>query len=182
MESLLWRTSNLGEYILKRVDHYEIPKAEKKRAELVIDDQRLLLSFRGNDPLKTVIIEQMMEKVGDCRYKLTPSSLVKDCQTKEEIEKKIRQFKSQVSAKLPTIWDEFFQQILSQINPIKVLYDWSLYQVEEHPQLLNLLSTDPYLKKHTLKAEGRHIVVNNQYYNGVRQKLAEAGFFLEKEL
>ncbi len=52
-----------------------------------------------------------------------------------------------------------------------------ILKVQPDKELIALLTTDPVLKKHVIKAENYHLIVEKKQYSTVKKRLAQFGFF-----
>jgi len=152
-------------------------KSEIESANLVLDDKRLLITLDRTDPLKSITLGQIAEKVSETCYKVTCGSFLKSCATQKDIETKIGLFRRQVSAKPPRIWENFLNDILNKIDPLTPEPDLLVFRLKEHPELIELMAMDDILKKNILKAEGYHVIISAPNLNKVKKRLEAFGYF-----
>lgn len=173
------KLSSLGEYILglKEDFNYEIVTTETINIEL--DEELLLIKLSGNDKYKILFIESLSEKISDNTYKVTFSSFLNGCNTKEDLENKISTFKNELNLTLPTIWNTFFNKLIDNTKSIIRKNDIEIYKIDSSDlDLLNLLSLDDVLRKNILKAEKSYIAVSQNNIPIVRKRLNEFGYFI----
>lgn len=172
----LIRLTKLGAFLLGITKEYEVDVAEEDDAEIIVDEDRLLLSMHGKDSLKSLILEQMTTKVGKDRYKMDYASFLKQCDSQSAVNEKINNFKQNIAARPPQIWLDFFEKILRQIKPLTKKSTMNVYKIADNQDLLMLMVRDPLLKKLVLKMEDRHVAIDKNDYSKVRNRLLELGF------
>jgi len=67
------RLTPLGAFVLGRLETYKTT-CEVPNSRLLLDDKRLLITIEGYDPLKTMTLEKLAEKIGATRYKVSYKS------------------------------------------------------------------------------------------------------------
>jgi len=173
-----FRLTELGAYILGQINSYEVKEDKTTKARLIVDEQRLLISFHGKDMLKQTVLNQMTHKVGDNHYKMDFESLMSGCSCISEVEKRIEQFKQQIIAKPPENWQLFFKQVIQQANPLKQEPLLHVFKLNDRPMLYQLIASDPILRKIILKAENYHIVIDKNKLSAVKKRLLNLGYFV----
>ncbi len=172
------RRTPLGDYLLGRIDKYE-PRVERMRAELMLEENRLLIQLDGPDPLREMVLDKMAERISERLFRVTFPSFLKDCRSPEEIREKIRLFKDQIESNPPQIWKDFLSDVEKKINPLEPVPAMKVFKLKSHPELISLVAKDSVLKKYLLKAEDYHVVVQTRHLKEVRQRLEEFGFYAD---
>lgn len=175
---LSFRLTQLGAYLLGLRSDYVAPVDNTEKANVIIDDSRLLITFHGEDPLKSMILEQMSHKVGNNRYKMDYESFLKGCDKTDSIKNKITQFKQHISASPPKIWENFFNSVLSQYQPLHRIPSAVVFKIADNPQLIQHIARDTILKKYILKAEQHHLIIEKKHYSKVQERLITLGYLL----
>ncbi len=171
------RLTEFGAYILGLTEEFEV-KIEKEEIEIKLDSERLLLTICGQDKFKILFIESFAEKIFEKRYKVTYSSFLNGCNTKEDLENKIKFFNAEISANPPKIWVDFFNEVLAKSNPLQKKSSYSIYKIAVNQELITLFTQDPILKNFVLKAEDFHILIENQHLPDIKKRLEEFGYLL----
>ncbi len=173
-----FRLTELGAYILGQTKSYELKQDSSKKARIIIDEQRLLITFHGKDMLKQAVLNQMTHKVSENHYKMDYESLLAGCSSVQDIEKRINQFKQLIMKEPPANWQLFFKQVIEQANPLKHDPNLVVFKLKEQATLYQVIASDPVLKKHILKAEDFHIVVELAKIAAVKKRLLTLGYFM----
>ncbi len=92
---------------------------EEHTANILLDEKRLIMTIEGSDPLKTLVLEKLAEKISDTCYKVNYQSFLKDCLTQQDIKQKITLFHEQIAANPPKVWQEFLDEVQQKMNPLR---------------------------------------------------------------
>jgi len=176
------RLTQLGAYIVGLTDTYK-SAVEKQSAKIIPDENRLLIRLEGQDRLKAMILDKLSEKVSANCYKVTFRSFLKECTCKKDIHAKIKLFKEQIASDPPPLWQNFLNDIVKKIDPLKPLPDMRIYRlsdlnINDGQELITLMARDAVLKKYILKAEDYHIAVRTANLVKVKKRLEEFGYFI----
>jgi len=120
----------------------------------------------------------MTHKVSENHYKMDYESLLAGCSSVQDIEKRINQFKQLIMKEPPANWQLFFKQVIEQANPLKHDPNLVVFKLKEQATLYQVIASDPVLKKHILKAEDFHIVVELAKIAAVKKRLLTLGYFM----
>lgn len=172
------RLNPLGAYLIGVAETYAA-QIEEERAELLLDDKRLIVAIEGKDRLKTLVLEKIADKISDKCYKVNYQSFLKECTSKADIERKIELFYTQVAAKPPHIWQEFLDEVSQKINPLTPKQTMTVYKLNQNKELIHLIARDEVLKKYLFKAEDYHIVIDSKHIGKVKKRLEEFGYFID---
>lgn len=171
-----FRLTDMGAYIFGITKSYTAKNQDKNKAIVILDSERLLITFHGKDKLKASVLNEMTHKVGSNRYKMDYESFLNGCFSYADIENKIVQFKKQITKKPPAIWEDFFTQVLAQSDPFTKKTSFEVIQLSQHKPLYQLIATDTILKKYVLKAEDFHILIERENLEVVRKRLLILGY------
>ena len=172
------RITPLGEYVLGLKKTYSI-SIEEPTATILLDDKRLIMTIDGHDPLKTMVLEKLAEKISETCYKVNYQSFLKECATQQDIKQKIALFQEQIAAKPPQIWQEFLDDVLAKINPLTKKSSLAVYKLQPNKELIALMARDEMLKQYILKAEDYHVVIETKHLGKVKKRLEEFGYFID---
>ena len=169
------RLTELGAYVLGVTDGY-VAQVVETGATITLDDTRLVATVKGNDAVKRVILEGMMERVSASCYVMTFESLLHGCREAEMIKQRIARFRTHVCAKPPEVWESMFARALTRATPVEAVDDYAVYTVPDDPELVRLIATDPELRRIVRRAEGRLILVRHTDTRMLRKHLESHGF------
>ncbi|MCP4753097.1 MAG: hypothetical protein GY866_19590 [Proteobacteria bacterium] len=173
------RLTELGAYLFEGKKRY-LPEVENEEpAEIVLDEERLIVSLSRNDKMMGLVLETFAEKIGRNRYKVDFTSFLKGCSSKDDIQEKIRLFKRKVVSNPPEIWHDFFSKALFRVNPLEPQPNLVVYRLRpDDNELIRFLTTDKTIKKYVLKAEGYHIAIREEDFDKVKKRLEHFGYLL----
>jgi hypothetical protein len=171
------RLTELGGHLIGLTEDFEV-EIEQEVIEIKLDEDRLMLTAQGNDKFKILFIESFSEKIGENRYKVNFSTFLNGCNNRDEIEAKIKFFKGEIEKSPPKIWLDFFEEVLTKVNPIQKKTDFGVYQIKTDKELIELLVEDEVLKKYILKVENSNIAINNNDLPDIKKRLEEFGYLI----
>jgi len=172
------KLTELGRFVLGRVDDYDFGDA-KEKAEILLDDDRLIMSVIGEAPVKIMFLEKVSNKIGPNKFKFTSEAFLKGIENIGELKGRIEEFRKKISHEIPGIWSEFFESLLKKAKSIKQVENIVVLKIEKDKELVNLLGRDGELKKMILKAEDFHILLKEGNRQRVLEILKSYGYFVE---
>ena len=173
------RLTSLGEYVLDMKKNYEPEISEEVYFEINSNDL-IVLSINKENPYEALLTD-ISTPIGGHRYKITPGSFLKNCNKQADIENKISFFRKHVCKQPSQNWEDFFRTILQQCNPLQKINSekYSIYQLKEgDKELQHLVSTDPYLRQYTKRAEDYMLLIEKKHLNDVTNRLKSFGYLL----
>lgn len=176
-----FRLTGLGRYVFGFTKTYEQPKSECEGPYFDLDSNNLIVRSLGSDNPYESLLKDIAEPIGQRRYKVTHSSLLNHCATNEDVANKVEFFKRFISSDLPKVWDEFFHSLTRRCCPLKGIAPdmYMIYQLDAgNEELLKLISTDPIIRKYTVRAEGHLLLVRRTAYKQVITRLKSFGYLL----
>jgi hypothetical protein len=172
------RLTELGSFVCGRSRKYTAIASVQEKAVFNLDSNRLFLTVEGDDPIARLTLEKMLEPVGTDRYKMTFTSLFRDCQSKADIRKRIALFRKIIYKKPPRIWQQFFATAVKRVNPLTREPEYVVFKVEEDEELLQLLATAPDIAPLVVKVEGLRIAVKNRNSRKLINGLKKHGYLI----
>ncbi|MDI6792133.1 MAG: hypothetical protein QME81_04610 [bacterium] len=172
------RLTKLGAYISGLTEKYEV-KFEEEKANIILDERRLIINIEGKDILKTLALERIADKIADNHYRVDYNSFLKECYSKKDITQKVKFFKDEISSKPPEVWQDFLDDILKKINPLTPEKTMAVYKLTPDQELISLVAKDEILRKHIFKAEDYRIVIEASNVKKVKKRLGEFGYFID---
>ncbi|MDI6735420.1 MAG: hypothetical protein QME42_04365 [bacterium] len=172
------KLTKLCSYILGKIQKYEV-KFEEEKAKIVLDEKRLIIHLQGKDMLKSLILEKIADRLGDNYYRVDYHSFLKDCLSKRDIQQKVIFFKEQICSNPSPIWQDFLDEVLKRVNPLKGVPGMRVYKLAQDKGLISLIARDEVLKNYILKAEDYHLLVDANSLGKVKKRLVTAGYFID---
>ena len=171
------RLTELGAYITGLSETYDQTVAAPAQARVILDENRLIISLDAHDPVKSMTLETLADRISDTCFRVSYESFLKGCSHESDVEERIELFESLIEGRTPAIWENFLREIDGRTNPLEARDDAYVFQLRPDPTLLDLMARDPVLKKYILKAEKHHVIIRNQNHGHVKRRLAELGYF-----
>ena len=176
------RMTPLGRYVIGKSRSYDaVSQPEKAKVTFSLDPNRLILTMEGEDPILLLTLNKLLEPVGTGRFRITFQSLLQNCQTKQDVQRKINLFKTTICEKPPQNWLEFFRQALARVNPLQVETGLRLFKISADQELLHLLATDPAISSLLFKVEGLRIAVKLSNISKLIRELKKHGYLISNK-
>lgn len=173
------RLTRLGAYLGGQTQSFDY-QIEDQTANVILDDNRLILTLEGNDPYKNLIIEKIADRIHANSFIVSFNSFLKECKSQADIEQKIELFRKEISDNPPEIWKEFLNDIKNKMDPLTQVDTMLVFKLKPTKELIALVAKDDVLKKHILKAEDYHILIESKNLSKVKKRLEEFGYFMDK--
>ena len=170
------RLTPFGEYVFRQRDTFEVPSAAAPAASILLDDTRLLATCRNPDRLTQMALAQFMEPLGPGCFRMTSTSFLAGCRSRQDIDERIRLFRRAVSATPPAVWETFFARILARVAPLRPEPDLVVYRVDMDEEIRRHIATDPVLRELVLKVEGLRIAVRHADLQKLAERLEHFGY------
>ena len=171
------RLTEFGRYALGRTRRFTT-EITVPSGKIEVDANNTLLSLQGQDPIKRMVLEAVGEPINQSSYRVDFNSFLKECTTATEVQNKISFFRENIVEHPPAVWEQFFENLLTRLNPIKPAPALSVFKVKPDRELLSLLTSDSLLKQYVMRAENHHIVVEKANLSKVKKRLALFGYFV----
>ncbi|MCH5326571.1 MAG: hypothetical protein J1E29_05135 [Duncaniella sp.] len=172
------RLTELGKYALRLTDNYNPAEGPTSDSFFELDSNHLMLRALGdNNPFEGMLYEYTRE-VGPRRYVADAKLILKGCSSRNDLEKKIRNFHRIIAPNPPDNWKEFFNTLLSNtdcLTPEENIYTILRVASDAH-DLHTLIATDPVIKSLVIRAEGYRIIVERSNLDKLRKRLLEFNY------
>ncbi len=172
------RLTPFGNYAFRNTDEIEIKTSTKKRAEIILNPQRLTIACRNVDPVTELALLEFMEKHSPGCYRLTRQTFMKGCTTAKDIKERTEQFKRNITNELPPLWENFLTEIETSAIALKSKSGYKIYQLAHSPELKEIFTTDPSLIKNTTKVAGLQIAIHKKELPAVTRRLKTLGYLI----
>lgn len=171
------RLTALGAFVLGLTKEYEQTGQHKEHTELLLDENRLLASISKPDARMEMILEQIGERIGRLRFKADYQSILKDCNSEDELVAKINRFKTLVVNEMPGNWQKFIGDVQRKGNSLKQEDEMVIIGIDPMDSVLvDLFTSDDELRQMVLLAEGYHILVRKRDITQFQQRLRIFGY------
>ena len=171
------RFTNLGKYVFDRKEYYDF-NFESEKSEVLLDDDRLIVTIVGEDPMKCLFLEKIAQKISINKYKLSENQFLKGIGSSQDLENKITDFREKVTDNFNEFWLNFFDDLRKKTNLIKIRSNFTVLKLEKHKDLLLMISKEKRFKDLVLKCEEYHLLVENEKLNEVVELFKEHGYYI----
>lgn len=175
------RLTPLGAYLTGRTKSYTAPSAEApSEAEVRLDDTYLLFTLSAEDKIKEMIADNLAERLGPRRYRLSYATFLKGCTTRTDVDDQVRRFHRHLAADVPPHFEAFFRDVRHKVDPLTPLPRMLVFKLDGGQELVRHLATDPVLQRYVRKAEGLHILVEEPHWSRVKDRLQALGYLVSR--
>ena len=171
------RFTDLGKYVFGREEYYDF-NFESEKSQVLLDEDRLIITIVGEDPMKCLFLEKMAQRISQNKYKLSEEQFLKGVESYDDLENKITDFKGKITDNFNQFWLDFFDELRKKTNSIKIKTDFIVLKLEEHKDLLLMLSREKRFKDLVLKCEGYYLLVENEKLQDVIELFKEHGYYI----
>ncbi len=175
-----FRLTELGRFVFGQTKDfsYEDPSALSV-STLTLDTEKLHVTITGDDPLKRMNVSTLARQISPNRFVVSFLSFLKDCQNKDDVNKKIAYFKEYICGDIPPIWQQFFDDALNKVEPLAFQPKVHVYKFNpKNKELLVLFVRDEVLKKLVQKVDGYQVAISQDDFYKVRDRLRSFGFLM----
>jgi hypothetical protein len=171
------RLTPLGAYVCGIYSSYEPPATVVNQSELILDEDRLMITLTQDDKVKALLLDKYAQRVGGNRFRVDFDPFLQDCENKKQVVKKIESFRKEIMAKPPAVWEEFFKTILARYGTVEEKKNFKIFKLpSSDKQLHSLIAKDEVLRVLVYKAESYHVLVNENDVPQFRQRLKQFGY------
>lgn len=173
------RLTPLGRYALGVTDEYDAPEVQQE-AYFELDPDRLIIRSLVSPNPYAQLLKDTSVVISKNRFETSALSFLANCHTRTDVEAKISIFRQFIADKLPPLWEQFFKQLLQHCHPLKEdCIPYMHYTLPpDNRELLQLLTTDPQLRRLVIRAEGYRILVSTVDLKKFENLLKKHGFLL----
>lgn len=174
-----FRLTPLGAYAFRLTSGYTRPAIEE-RVWFEFDKDRLMVRALGDSNPYEGLIAAYLSPVGARRYVATPEMMMKTCGDARSLRERISEFKALAGKDLPAVWEEFLSGLTDNCGKLREADDmYDIFDVDPDDRgLQRLITTDPELKRLSLRAENYKVLVRSQDLNAFRQRLRQLGYLV----
>ena len=176
------RITNAGLWITDRVKQLKI-EMQKVDDGLVFDPDTLMFTIRDTNSPNLALLDDLADKVTTNRYKVTQTSLLRDCKTHAELSARVERLQKYLLGgdKSPVL-ERLISKLYKGVNKVHVTTGQQYICMDVDPndkELHQFLISTPIIRKNTLRVEGWKLLVKKSFYSAFINKLKEAGYLTE---
>lgn len=173
------RLTNLGKYVLGEAKSYQLPATMVNTCkDFELNTDRLLIKVLNPNSKGSFALEKIATPITSQLYRTDFSVFLKECNTKDDIKKKIDLFKKYIANEPPQIWADFFNAMLERSNALKkVKTSYITRSIDaKDKELQDIIMHDPNIKQYILRAEGYVVLIEQAHLNDVNNILKTYGY------
>ena len=173
------RLTNLGKYILGEAKSYQLPATIVNTCkDFELNTDRLLIKVLNPNSKGSFALEKIATPITSQLYRTDFSVFLKECNTKDDIKKKIDLFKKYIANEPPQIWADFFNAMLERSNALKkVKTSYITRSIDaKDKELQDIIMHDPNIKQYILRAEGYVVLIEQAHLSDVNNILKTYGY------
>lgn len=173
------RLTNLGKYVFGKSKSYQLPATIVNTCkDFELNTDRLLIKVLNPNSKGSFALEKIATPITSQLYRTDFSVFLKECNTKDDIKKKIDLFKKYIANEPPQIWAGFFNAMLERSNALKkVKTSYITRSIDaKDKELQDIIMHDPNIKQYILRAEGYVVLIEQAHLNDVNNILKTYGY------
>lgn len=176
------RITNAGLWIADRVKELTI-EMQKIDDGLNFDPDSLMITIRDTNSPNLALLDDLTEKVTSNRYKITESSIVRNCKTTLELDQRVKRLQNYLlRGEKSDSLQRMISNVYSKVNKVKPTTGDAYYCMDVDPndkELHKLLISNPQIRKNTLRVEGWKLLVKKSFHSTFLDKLRQSGYLTE---
>lgn len=173
------RLTNLGKYVFGKAKFYQLPTTMVNTCkDFELNADRLLIKVLNPNSKGSFALGKIAAPITPQLYRTDFSVFLKECNTKDDIEKNIDLFKKYIANEPPQIWADFFNAMLERTNALKkVRTSYITRSIDaKDKELQDIIMHDPKLKQYILRAEGYVVLIEQAHLSDVNNILKTYGY------
>ena len=171
--------TKLGLYIFGYEKTYEVAEKEKVKLEIKFDEYKPIITIGKTDTITLAKLDPYVELYDTNRYILKYSKIFKDCNTYDQLIKKIDIFYKIIGIEPPKVFVEFFEDIKRKANILKNDLEYTVIEVKNNKDLLELFMRNKKLQEIIIKAQGYKVIILKSDLAKFTKIVKDNGFFIE---
>jgi hypothetical protein len=152
------------------------PQEQKLVFEAITDKDLLLVTFRGKSLERKLFLEEIGQKLGDERYRISEASFIKGCSSPRDVQVRIERFRTLIDEHPSPRWEVFFTSVLERMTLFRESINCCVYDLSESRAARDLVASDPQLRELVLRVEGNRIAVHEADHQKFLKLLEKAGW------
>lgn len=171
--------TKLGQFAFGIADDYDAPESVEDETAVTLNDQRLLITLKGEDPIKRFTIEALAVKRTATLYQFDYETLYRGAKATADVKETLAALFKIAEGEIPLNWKALETDVTARLNPLKQRTAYVVLELNRDIGLLKILATDATLKKLIVKAENYMIIARKTDVPAIKQRLRKYGYFFE---
>ena len=173
------RLTPLGAYAMELTETY-VNEVVKERIYFEAEEDSLVIrAIEENNPYEGMMSDYC-RSIGARRWILTSETFLAKCSDKDDLLKKITDFRNLVGITLPAVYDDFFKRLVDNCSwSVNLDNKYALFRINpEATELLEAIVSDPEIRRIVVRAEGYFIMVPVSEIDHLSKCFARYGYIL----
>ena len=173
------RLTPLGRYAFGFDKNYTQPKTLKKE-ELDVDDANGIITVLTDNCPYTLFLKQISVAIGNKRFRITPQSLIKNCDSDENVRMRIDNLKSILDIDEYPGLKEVIGETERRMNCAeKVQGDWVVFKLKtDMPGLVKIITTDKEIRENVILGENGSIIFRRSFLSHLKKICSDNGYII----
>jgi len=172
------KLTDLGKYLFGITKSYQVKKVINKSSKIKFDEYKPIISIDKNDFVMIAKLEPYTELYDKDKYILSYKKIFQGCSTNKMLELKIDKFYTLFDEPVPVLYDDYFDDILSRANLLKINSDQIVIELKNDKRLLNLFMQNKKIQELIIKASGYRVIVSSNDLSKLSKIVKDNGFFI----
>ena len=174
------RLTELGKYVLDISKSYTPHAAADNGPAFELDDQRLLIKATDTHSPFLPLLSDFATPVTPSLYRVDYDTFLTGCTCQGDVKRKTDMFRQYICPKLPPVWKQFFDEMLSRCDPFSKPDDkYTLLTIPpDNTTLARLVLTEPSLRRYVRKAEGYMLLVKTNEMKKFAEAMKKFGYLI----
>ncbi len=175
------RLTSLGRYVFGISKDYTPPVTSQSSGPIFeLDNDRLLIKLLDLESPKRLSLDRFATAVTPTLYRVDLKTFIKECADKDTLEEKIGRFKRLMACKFSSIWEDFFETMRQQCQPLGTAgKSYTIRRIsKDNKRLQEIIMTDERLKQYIVRAENYLILIENKNMSEVVRILRDYGYII----
>ena len=152
------------------------PERPVKQTLVLADTELPILTIQGEALEKRLFLDQIGVRLGPERYRVTEASFIADCDSTEQIEKRIERFHLLVDDDPSKLWESLFETVRIKSTIFTRGEQAIVFDLPEDERIRSLFYSNPTFRSLAIKAEGGKVVCRAKDFRRLSKALMAEGF------
>lgn len=175
------RLTEFGEYVFDLREDFVLKSDLQFADNFELDDSALIIRMTNESNPLNPFVRSLGSAVGVNRVAVTEASFINGVNNPDELDALMVRFKTRICPeRIPENWQRFLSVISEKCSPVIPMSGNVKYGIvrlkPEAAELHRLVATNPFIKAHTLRAEGFHLLYDVLHADELRKVFRQHGY------
>lgn len=175
------RLTEFGEYVFDLRKEYTLKSGMQFADNFRLDDSALIIHMTNEANPLNAFVRSLGSAVGVNRVAVSEASFINGVNNPDELNVLMERFKTRICPEqIPENWQRFLKTVNEKCSPVIPMPGNVKYGIvhlkPEATELHRLVATHPFIKAHTLRAEGFHLLYDKLFADELRKIFRQHGY------